>query len=189
MIETDALIVGAGPVGLFQVFQLGLLEISAHVVDSLPHPGGQCMELYPDKPIYDIPGTPRTTGRALVTSLLEQIKPFKPSFHLGQEVSTLAQQADGRFLVETSRGTAFITKTIFIAAGVGAFQPRRLKIDGLDVFEHRQLFHHAGDPADFAGKQVLVVGGDAPAIEWAMRVAGTARSVTLLHRRDVLQAP
>jgi len=192
MIETDALIVGAGPVGLFQVFQLGLLDIKAQVVDSLPHAGGQCMELYPDKPIYDIPGTPRTSGRELVTSLLEQIKPFNAGFHLGQEVSTLAAQPDGRFLAETSRGTRFLAKTIFLAAGVGSFQPRRLKIEGLDAFEHSQLFHHTGDPALFAGKQVLVVGGDGAAIESACRLAEAgphqALKVTLLHRREVLSA-
>ncbi|MDO8388384.1 MAG: NAD(P)/FAD-dependent oxidoreductase [Polaromonas sp.] len=193
MIQTDALVIGAGPVGLFQVFQLGLLDIKAHVVDSLPHPGGQCIELYADKPIYDIPGTPRTTGRALVASLLEQIKPFDARFHLGQEVSTLAQQADGRFLVETSRGQAFLAKTIFIAAGVGSFQPKRLKLDGLDGFEGSQLFHHDDEPARFAGKTVLVVGGDDAAVESAIRLAEPgpqqAKSVTLLHRRDVLQAP
>ncbi|MES2685594.1 MAG: NAD(P)/FAD-dependent oxidoreductase [Pseudomonadota bacterium] len=192
MIQTDALIVGAGPVGLFQVFQLGLLDIKSHVIDSLPHPGGQCIELYADKPIYDIPGTPRTSGRELVASLLEQIRPFGASFHLGQEVSTLAQQADGRLLVETSRGQSFLAKTILIAAGVGAFQPKRLKIDGLDAFENTQLFHHASEPALFAGKNVLVVGGDEAAVDWAARLAQAgpqqAQSVTLLHRRDVLQA-
>jgi thioredoxin reductase (NADPH) len=190
-IQTDALVIGAGPVGLFQVFQLGLLDIRAHVVDSLPHPGGQCIELYADKPIYDIPGTPRTSGRELVDSLLKQIEPFGATFHLGQEVSTLAQQADGRFLVQTSRGTAFLAKTIFIAAGVGSFQPRRLKIDGLDTFDRTQLFHHLEDAANFAGHQVLVVGGDEAAVDAAIRLAAgpqQAQSVTLLHRRDVLQA-
>ncbi|MBA3592858.1 MAG: NAD(P)/FAD-dependent oxidoreductase [Polaromonas sp.] len=191
VIQTDALVIGAGPVGLFQVFQLGLLDIKAHVVDSLPHPGGQCAELYADKPIYDIPGTPRTTGRELVASLLQQIKPFGASFHLCQEVSTLAQQDDGRFLVETSR-TSFLAKTIFIAAGVGSFQPKRLKIAGLDSFEGSQLFHHADESARFAGKNVLVVGGDEAAVDSAIRLAGPgpqqSKSVTLLHRRDVLQA-
>lgn len=193
MIRTDALVIGAGPVGLFQVFQLGLLDIKAHVVDTLPHPGGQCIELYADKPIYDIPGTPRTSGRELVASLLQQIKPFGASFHLGQEVSTVVRQDDGRFLVETSHGTVFLAKTIFIAAGVGSFQPKRLKIDGLDAFEKTQLFHHADEPARFVGKNVLVVGGDEAAVNWATRLAEPgpqqAQSVTLLHRRDVLQAP
>ncbi|MES3011169.1 MAG: NAD(P)/FAD-dependent oxidoreductase [Pseudomonadota bacterium] len=191
-IETDALVVGAGPVGLFQVFQLGLLDIKAHVVDTLPHPGGQCIELYADKPIYDIPGTPRTSGRELVASLLKQVQPFGASFHLDQEVSTVAQQADGRFLVETSTGTVFFAKTLFIAAGVGSFQAKRLKIDGLDKFENTQLFHHASEPALFAGKNVLVVGGDEAAVDGAARLAEPgpqqAQSVTLLHRRDVLQA-
>ncbi|MDP2818486.1 MAG: NAD(P)/FAD-dependent oxidoreductase [Polaromonas sp.] len=192
MIETDALVVGAGPVGLFQVFQLGLLDIKAHVIDTLPHPGGQCIELYADKPIYDIPGTPRTSGRALVASLLKQIEPFGASFHLGQEVSTVVPQADGRFLVETSLGTVFLAKTMFIAAGVGSFQPKRLRIAGLDAFENSQLFHHASESTPFAGKKMLVVGGDEAAVHWAVRLAEAgpqqAQSVTLLHRRDVLQA-
>jgi thioredoxin reductase (NADPH) len=192
MIQTDALVIGAGPVGLFQVFQLGLLDIKAHVIDALPYPGGQCVELYADKPIYDIPGTPRSTGRQLVASLLEQINPFGATFHLGQEVGTVAQQPDGRFLVETSRGQSFLAKTIFIAAGVGAFQPKRLKIDGLDAFEGTQLFHHADKTARFAGTKVLVVGGDDHAVESALRLSELgpqqAKSVTLLHRRDVLQA-
>ena len=192
-IETDALVVGAGPVGLFQVFQLGLLEIKAHVVDTLPYPGGQCIELYADKPIYDIPGTPYTTGRELVASLLAQIKPFDATFHLGQEVSSVSPQADGRFLVETSRGTLFLAKTIFIAAGVGSFQPRRLKVDGLDAFDGAQLFHHLGEPSSFAGKRVLVVGGDEAAMEAAACLAAPgpaqAQHVTLLHRREVLSAP
>ena len=123
-IETDAVIVGAGPVGLFQVFELGLLEIKAHVIDSLAHPGGQCVELYPDKPIYDIPAVPVCTGQELTDSLLKQIEPFGATFHFGQEVTVVEKQDDGRFYVETSRGTRFLTKTIFIAAGVGAFQPR-----------------------------------------------------------------
>ncbi|GAB3478032.1 NAD(P)/FAD-dependent oxidoreductase [Polaromonas eurypsychrophila] len=193
MIQTDAVVIGAGPVGLFQVFQLGLLDIKAHVVDTLPHPGGQCIELYADKPIYDIPGTPRTSGRELVASLLKQIKPFGASFHLGQEVTSVAPQADGRFLVETSHGTMFLAKTLFIAAGVGSFQPKRLKIAGLDAFENSQLFHHASESALFAGKNVLVVGGDETAIDQTARLAQAgpqqAKSVTLLHRRDVLQAP
>jgi thioredoxin reductase (NADPH) len=154
MIDTDALIVGAGPVGLFQVFELGLLEIKAHVVDSLAVPGGQCIELYPDKPIYDIPAVPRSTGRELVDSLLKQIEPFGATFHLGQEVTAVSKQADGRFLVETSKGTQFLAKTVFVAGGVGSFQPRKLKVDGLDKYEGTQLFHHVKTPADFAGARL-----------------------------------
>ncbi|MCJ0763134.1 NAD(P)/FAD-dependent oxidoreductase [Variovorax terrae] len=194
-IETDAVIVGAGPVGLFQVFELGLLEIKAHVIDSLPYPGGQCIELYPDKPIYDIPAVPVCTGRELVDSLLQQIKPFGATFHLGQEVTTVQKQDDGRFAVETSKGARFLTKTLFIAAGVGAFQPRKLRVDGLDPFEGSQLFYQVRNPADFAGKHLMVVGGGDSALDWALHFAtrgedGTpkARSVTLLHRRDGFQA-
>jgi NADPH-dependent 2,4-dienoyl-CoA reductase/sulfur reductase-like enzyme len=129
-IETDAVIVGAGPVGLFQVFELGLLEIKAHVIDSLAYPGGQCIELYPDKPIYDIPAVPVCTGKELTDNLLKQIEPFGATFHFGQEVTEVRKQDDGRFFVETSKGTQFLTKTIFIAGGVGSFQPRTLKVDG-----------------------------------------------------------
>ena len=127
-LEIDALIVGAGPVGLFQVFELGLLEIKAHVIDSLKVVGGQCVELYPDKPIYDIPAVPICTGQELTDNLLKQIEPFSPTFHLGQEVSVVERREDGRFFVETSLGTRFITKTIFIAAGVGSFQIGRAHV-------------------------------------------------------------
>ncbi len=140
-IETDAVIVGAGPVGLFQVFELGLLEIKAHVIDSLAYPGGQCVELYPDKPIYDIPAVPVCTGQELTDSLLKQIEPFGAVFHFGQEVTVVERQHDGRFFVQTSRGTSFLTKTLFIAAGVGAFQPRTLKAEGLDKYQDKQLFY------------------------------------------------
>jgi len=134
-IETDALIVGAGPVGLFQAFQLGLLEISCHIVDALPAAGGQCVALYGDKPIYDIPGTPVTSGRDLAQSLIAQVAPFKPQFHFGEQVATLARQDDGRLLLTTSAGKAFLAKTVFIAAGVGAFVPKRIALDGIAQFE------------------------------------------------------
>lgn len=188
-IETDALVIGAGPVGLFQVFQLGLLEIKCHVIDALPTPGGQCIELYPDKPIYDIPGTPHTTGRALTASLLAQIQPFDAPIHLGQLVSSVEKSGDGRFLVETSKGQRFTTKIIIIAAGVGAFQPKLLKVDGLAKFENSQLFYHA-QAQTTAGQHVLVVGGDDSALVCAidLATANQAQSVTLLHRRDMYQA-
>src|SRR5471032_1985010 len=140
-IETDAVIVGAGPVGLFQVFELGLLEIKAHVIDSLANVGGQCVELYPDKPIYDIPAVPSCTGQELTDNLLKQIEPFEPTFHLSQEVTVVERREGGRFNVETSVGTRFISKTIFIAAGVGSFQARTLKVDGIDAFENSQLHY------------------------------------------------
>ena len=191
-IETDAVIVGAGPVGLFQVFELGLLEIKAHVIDSLAYPGGQCVELYPDKPIYDIPAVPVCTGQELTDSLLKQIEPFGATFHLGQEVTAVLKQDDGRFFVETSKGTRFLTKTIFIAAGVGAFQPRTLKVEGLDAFEGRQLFYRVKNPADFAGKNLVVVGGGDSALDWALNFVtegpNKAESVILIHRRDGFKA-
>jgi thioredoxin reductase (NADPH) len=195
-IETDAVIVGAGPVGLFQVFELGLLEIKAHVIDSLAYPGGQCVELYPDKPIYDIPAVPVCTGQELTDNLLKQIEPFGATFHFGQEVTTVQRQDDGRFFVETSKGTRFLTKTIFIAAGVGAFQPRTLKVDGLDQFDGKQLFYRVRNPADFAGKNLVVVGGGDSALDWALNFCAAnqdgnphkAESVILIHRRDGFRA-
>lgn len=191
-IETDAVIVGAGPVGLFQVFELGLLEIKAHVVDSLAHPGGQCVELYPDKPIYDIPAVPVCTGQELTDNLLRQIEPFGATFHYGQEVTTVQKQDDGRFFVETSRGTKFLTRTLFIAAGVGAFQPRLLKVDGIDAFDGSQLFYRVKNPADFAGRNLVILGGGDSALDWALHFAqegpNKAESVILIHRRDGFQA-
>jgi thioredoxin reductase (NADPH) len=188
-IATQALIIGAGPVGLFQAFELGLLGIQAHIVDALPYAGGQCMELYADKPIYDIPGTLATTGRQLVASLMEQIKPFKPTFHLNQQVNTLTKQADGQFLVETSANQSFLAKTIFIAAGVGAFQPKKLTVHGLDDFAGTQLFYHLHAQADFEGKKIIIVGSEDTAVEAAIHLARLdAAHVTLLHRRDVFKA-
>ncbi len=187
-IETDAVIVGAGPVGLFQVFELGLLEIKAHVIDSLPVVGGQCVELYPDKPIYDIPAVPVCTGQELTDNLLKQIEPFEPTFHLGQEVTVVEKRADGRFNVETSAGTRFISKTIFIAAGVGSFQPRTIKVDGIDRFDNSQLFYRVKDPARFHGKNLVICGGGDSALDWALNLAGKAESVVLLHRREEFRA-
>ena len=187
-IETDAVIVGAGPVGLFQVFELGLLEIKAHVIDSLAAVGGQCVELYPDKPIYDIPAVPVCTGQELTDSLLKQIEPFEPSFHLGQEVTAVEKRDDGRFNLETSTGTRFITKTVFIAAGVGSFQPRTLKVDGIEAFEGKQLFYRVKDPSRFAGRNIVICGGGDSALDWALDLHGKAESVILLHRREEFRA-
>lgn len=187
-IETDAVIIGAGPVGLFQVFELGLLEIKAHVIDSLPEVGGQCIELYPDKPIYDIPAIPVCTGRELVANLLKQIEPFKPQLHLNQEVSTLERQADGRFLIRTSQDQQFLSKAIFIAAGVGAFQPRTLNLDGIEAFVDKQVFYRVRNPEQFVGKRVVICGGGDSALDWALHFADQAASVTLIHRRDEFKA-
>ncbi|MFD1710830.1 NAD(P)/FAD-dependent oxidoreductase [Ottowia sp. GY511] len=193
LIETDAAIIGAGPVGLFQVFELGLLEIRAHVIDALPQIGGQPSELYPDKPIYDIPAIPVCSGQELTDALHKQIAPFAPTFHLGHEVSTLQKQADGRFLLESAQGLRLLAKAVFIAAGVGAFQPRRLTVPGIEAFENRQLFYRVQRPADFAGKHVVIAGGGNSALDWAIRFATQEAdhrpaSVLLLHRRDGFQA-
>ncbi|AJG20261.1 NAD(P)/FAD-dependent oxidoreductase [Cupriavidus basilensis] len=187
-LEIDALIVGAGPVGLFQVFELGLLEIKAHVIDSLKVVGGQCVELYPDKPIYDIPAVPICTGQELTDNLLKQIEPFEPTFHLGQEVAVVERREDGRFFVETSLGTRFITKTIFIAAGVGSFQPRTVKVDGIDKFDGKQLFYRVKDPRRFHGRNLVVVGGGDSALDWTLDLVGKAESVVMIHRRDGFRA-
>lgn len=187
-IEADAVIIGAGPVGLFQVFELGLLEIKAHVIDSLPVVGGQCVELYPDKPIYDIPAVPVCTGQELTDNLLKQIEPFSPTFHLGQEVTVVQKREDGRFDLETSTGTKFITKTIFIAAGVGSFQPRTLKVDGIEQFDGSQVFYRVKDPAQFEGKNIVICGGGDSALDWALNFVGKAESVILLHRREEFRA-
>ena len=190
-IETDAVIIGAGPVGLFQIFELGLLEVKAHIIDSLAYPGGQPIELCPDKPIYDIPAIPVCTGQELTDALLKQTEPFGATYHLGQEVSVVEKQEDGRFHVETSKGTRFLTKTIFIAAGVGAFQPRTLKVEGLDKFEGSQLFYRVRDPQQYAGKNLVIVGGGDSALDWVLNfVEGEhkAESVILIHRRDGFRA-
>ena len=195
-VETDAIIVGAGPVGLFQIFQLGLLGIHAHVIDALPHPGGQCAELYADKPIYDIPALSICSGRELVERLLVQVAPFKPDFHFHQTVDSVQLQPDQRYRVQTSRGTVFLTKTLFIAAGVGAFLPRTLKVEGLAAFIGQQIEYQATHLEIAAGKSVVVVGGDDAALEAAIALAtpnSTSQKpitpvLTLVHRRDVFQA-
>jgi thioredoxin reductase (NADPH) len=191
-VETDAVIVGAGPVGLFQVFELGLLEIKAHIIDSLAYPGGQCIELYPDKPIYDIPAVPVCTGKELTDNLLKQIEPFGATFHLGQEVSVVEKQADGRFYVETSKGVRLLTKTIFIAGGVGSFQPRLLKVDGLEKYTDTQLHYRVRNPAQFAGKNLVINGGGDSALDWTLNFVqegpNKAESVILVHRRDGFRA-
>jgi thioredoxin reductase (NADPH) len=187
-IETDAVIIGAGPVGLFQAFELGLLEIQAHIIDALPEAGGQCMALYPNKPIYDIPGIPVCTGRELTTNLLKQIAPFHPPMHLGQAVMELRQEQDSRFFIRTTADHSFLSKTIFIAAGVGAFQARKLALDGIAEFENKQLFYHLEEPEQFNQRTIVICGGDETALEWAIQFASTAKHVTLVHRRSELKA-
>jgi thioredoxin reductase (NADPH) len=196
-IEADAVVIGAGPAGLFQVFQLGLQGIAAHLIDALPHTGGQCAELYPDKPIYDVPGVPVCTGRELVALLEQQIAPFPLQRHLGQTVAELSLQPDGRVRLQTSAGTRLLARTVFIAAGVGAFVPRAVKAEGIDAFAGTQLLYHpdtATLPARAAGRHVVVHGGEDGAVLAAIacaraKSAEAPASVTLLHRRDVFQAP
>jgi len=183
-IETDALIIGAGPCGLFQVFELGLLGIRSHVIDSMPRVGGQCSELYPDKPIYDIPAIPVCSGQELIDNLMAQIKPFEPEFHLGEEVQVVEQRDDGRFHVVTADGTSFNAGTVFVAGGVGSFQPRRMRIEGIEAFEDTQLHYRVRDPKAFYDRHVVVLGGGDSALDWTLELCGKAASMTLVHRRD-----
>lgn len=191
-IHTDALVIGAGPTGLFLAFQLGLQEIRCHLVDSLPAPGGQCLALYPDKPIYDIPAVPVCTGRELVDQLLTQVRPMAPVFHLDQQVSALSRRAEGGYAVATTAGTRFIARTVFIAGGVGAFVPRPLKLDGIDRFLGTQLLHSADTVPPTAGRHVVVLGEDDAALETALTLCADApsqpASITLIHRRDAFKA-
>ncbi|MEJ6023038.1 NAD(P)/FAD-dependent oxidoreductase [Ramlibacter sp. PS4R-6] len=192
MVEADAVVIGAGPVGLFQVFELGLLEIKAHVIDTLPYPGGQCIELYPDKPIYDIPAVPVCTGKELTDNLLKQIEPFGPTFHLGHTVMTLEKRDDGRFAITTDKGGDFLAKTVFIAAGMGAFEPRALALEGIAKYRDTQLFYSVKKPALLAGKHLVILGGGDSALDWALNFAqdgpNKAASITLVHRRDGFKA-
>lgn len=187
-IKTDTVIIGAGPCGLFQVFELGLLDIHAHVVDSLPQPGGQCSELYPDKPIYDIPALPVCGAQELVDRLMKQIAPFKPEFHLGQMVTTFAHGDEGRFLLETSAGTRFDTATVILAAGLGAFQPRRLRAPGAEPWEGRTIHYRLLEPERLEGKRLAILGGGDSALDWTLDLHGKASRITLVHRRAEYRA-
>lgn len=190
--ETDAVVIGAGPVGLFQVFQLGLQGLKAHVVDTLPYAGGQCVQLYGDKLIYDIPGVPACTGLELTARLQQQVAPFTPDWHFNCLVVSVEPQHDGRVLVETSAGAKLLARAVFLAAGVGAFLPRVLKTEGIDAFVGTQVFYQTLPPqADVTGRRVVVHGGDEGAVARALELAeqNRAASITLLHRRDVFQAP
>jgi thioredoxin reductase (NADPH) len=187
-IKTDAVIIGAGPAGLFQVFELGLLDIRAHVVDSLPQVGGQCAELYPDKPIYDIPAIPECGAQELIDRLMQQIKPFEPQFHLGQTVTLLEQNEGGRFRLETSAGQEFDTATVILAAGLGAFQPRRLRARGAEAFEGSHIHYSVRNPEKLAGKNLVILGGGDSALDWTLELHGKARQITLVHRRAEYRA-
>jgi len=190
IISTEVAIIGAGPTGLFQVFELGLLGIKAHLIDSLKQPGGQCTELYPDKPIYDIPALPMCGAQELVDRLMQQIKPFGAEFHLGEEVLELKRQDDGRFLLRTSAGTLFDVGAVVIAAGVGSFQPRRLALEGVDRFEGSQVHYRVKSAADFHNRKLVIFGGGDSALDWTLDLAPKAASIALVHRRaDFRGAP
>lgn len=187
-IETDVVIIGAGPVGLFAVFELGLLDIKCHLVDILDRPGGQCAELYPQKPIYDIPGLPIVTGQELTDSLLEQIKPFEPSLHFNERIDQLERQEDGRFRLVTDYGTVFIAKVVVIAAGGGSFTPKRLPLEGAEIYEGKSLFYAVRRKEEFLDKNILIVGGGDSALDWTLNLLPQAKSLSLLHRRDKFRA-
>ncbi|MCB1505948.1 MAG: NAD(P)/FAD-dependent oxidoreductase [Hyphomicrobiaceae bacterium] len=182
-IEADVVIVGAGPVGLFAVFELGLLDVKAHLIDILDKVGGQCAELYPEKPIYDIPGIPIVTGQQLTDQLMEQIKPFGPTFHLGERVDSLQREGD-HFRLVTDQGTAFKAKVVVVAAGGGSFTPKRPPLEGIESFEGKSVFYSVRKMAEFMDKDVLIVGGGDSALDWTLNLQPVAKSVTLLHRRD-----
>jgi len=183
VIETDVVIIGAGPVGLFAVFELGLLDVKAHLIDILDKVGGQCAELYPEKPIYDIPGIPIVTGQQLTDQLMEQIKPFGPTFHLGERVDELSRDGE-RFRLVTDQGRVFLSKVVVIAAGGGSFTPKRPPLEGIETYEGTSVFYSVRKIAEFTDKDVLVVGGGDSALDWTLNLQPVAKSVTLLHRRD-----
>ena len=187
-VETDVVIVGAGPVGLFAVFELGLLDVKCALVDILDKPGGQCAELYPEKPIYDIPGYPIISGEGLVEKLMEQIKPFHPTFHLGQMVVSLAREHDGRFRLATDAGTTFLCKAVVVAAGGGSFQPKRPPVPGIEDYEGTSVYYAVRRMEDFRGHDVLIVGGGDSALDWTLNLQPLAKSLTLIHRRDEFRA-
>ena len=188
-IETDALIIGAGPCGLFQVFELGLLGIDSVLIDSLPTIGGQCTELYPDKPIYDIPGIPVCTGEELIENLSKQIEPFSPRMILGDEVTELEANKDS-FDIKTQKGKQITAKTVFIAGGVGSFQPRKIRLKGIDDYENKWLHYRVKDKKSFYGKDIIIAGGGDSALDWAIDFAESTEhkenggTVSLIHRRD-----
>lgn len=184
MIETDIIIIGAGPVGLFTVFEAGLLKLRCHLIDSLPQPGGQCSEIYPKKPIYDIPGFPSVLAGDLIANLMEQIAPFKPGFTLGEAASTIEKQEDGSFLVTTVKGTRHKAPVVMIAGGLGVFEPRKPPIDSIGLFEEKGVDYIIKDPEVFRGKKCVIAGGGDSALDWSIYLAenNIASEVTLVHR-------
>lgn len=182
-IETDVVIIGAGPVGLFAVFQLGLLGMKAHVIDILDKPGGQCAELYPEKPIYDIPAWPMITGHDLTEKLMEQIRPFHPVFHFGQMAEKLEKTTDGWHLT-TDAGTVIEAKAVVIAAGGGSFVPKKPPLKNIEEYEEKSVFYAVKKIETFRNKNILVAGGGDSALDWLINLQPVAKSIALLHRRD-----
>src|SRR5437762_5543321 len=183
----DVAIIGAGPVGLFMVFECGMLELGCHVFDALPAPGGQCAALYPEKPIYDIPGYPRIGAAELVERLVEQASPFAPVFHLGQAVAGLTATAEG-FVVETAAGKRVSARAVVIAAGAGAFGPNRPPLSGIEAFEERSVFYLVRRREDFRGRHIVIAGGGDSAVDWALSLAEVAERVLVVHRRARFRA-
>ena len=185
MIKTDVIIIGAGPCGLFSVFEAGLLKMRCHLIDFLPNPGGQCAEIYPKKPIYDIPGFPEILAGDLVDNLMRQIEPFKPGFTLGERVETIEKKEDNSFLVVTNRGTQHLAKVVVIAAGLGCFEPRKPVVDNLSLFEDKGVDYIVKNPEKFKDKKVIISGGGDSALDWSIYLAkGIVSELTLVHRRD-----
>ncbi len=188
VIETDVIIIGAGPVGLFAVFELGLLGLKAHVVDILNRAGGQCTELYPEKPIYDIPAYPIITGQELTDNLLTQIAPFRPEFHYNQMVMSLTKLSDGRWQVVTDDEVVLVAPCVVIAAGGGTFMPKKPPIAGIEAYEGTSVFYAVKKMAQFEGKKIVIAGGGDSALDWTLNLQPKAASLTLIHRRDEFRA-
>lgn len=184
MIKTDILIIGAGPIGLFTVFEAGLLKLRCHLIDALPQPGGQCAEIYPKKPIYDIPGFPDILAGELVTNLMKQIEPFQPGFTLGERAETIERLDDQSFIVTTSKGTKHHAPIIAIAGGLGSFEPRKPPIPSIESYEDNGVTYFIRDPEVYRNKSVIIAGGGDSALDWSIYLAEIAHSVTLIHRRN-----
>ena len=187
-ITTDVVVIGAGPCGLFAAFELGLLDLKCHFIDILDRPGGQCAELYPEKPIYDIPGFPVVTGQQLTDNLMAQISPFAPEFHFNRMVNSIQKQEDGSFRLETDADEIFHTKVVVIAAGGGSFQPKRPPVENIEAFENKSVFYSVRKMDDFRDQDVVIVGGGDSALDWTLNLQPIVRSLTLVHRRDAFKA-
>ena len=184
MIETDILIIGAGPTGLFAVFEAGLLQLKCHIIDALPQPGGQLAELYPKKPIFDIPGYPEVLAGDLVTNLMEQIKQFQPGFTLAETAETIDKLEDGTFIVTTNKGTKHHAKAVAIAGGLGTFEPRKPQLENIAFYEEKGVEYFVKDPELFRNKRVVIAGGGDSALDWSVFLSNVASEVTLVHRRN-----